>query len=59
MITSTGFDKTQYYTKSEVDAKIPDTYTKEQIDNKILYGTTALTPGVSALPTGTLYVVYE
>lgn len=62
MITSTGFDKTQYYTKSEVDAKIPtmsDYYTKEQIDNKILYGTTALTPGVSSLPTGTLYVVYE
>lgn len=62
MFVNSGFDKTQYYTKSEVDAKIPtmsDYYTKAQVDNKILYGTTALTPGVSSLPTGTLYVVYE
>jgi hypothetical protein len=41
------------------DVNLSNYYTKAEVDNKIKYGTTALIPGVSSLPTGTLYVVYE
>ena len=41
------------------DADLTNFYTKSEVDAKITYGTTDLTAGSSTLATGTLYVVYE
>lgn len=69
-VKTVGAPSVDVYSKTEVDGKLashasnknnPHGVTASQIGAApaYTYGTTDLTPGVSALTTGTLYIVYE